>query len=410
MFVLGGGNFVGTIISAITLIIFSRLLGPEQFGLFSSAFALMQIVVRLIDSGTTVATERALARAHASNPKSVASLLTTSAYLKTALYLFWLIVALSFAEPIAKNYLGLADSSLIRTAIILSFGTVIFEFATITFQSTGKFALVSRITIAQALGKLLGGLILLSQSLLTATSALWLYGLMPALGTLVGWIHSPVKMSASLKKSWSSDLKTIGNVAKWTAIASIAATLADNLDTLMVQSMMTLHDTGVWSAAARIAAFANLIPWTIGAVLNIRVTQFHETKHIMAYLKKAKYIALGSAGLILLAVPLSSLGLYLTVGPAYLGGTQALMLLLVASALTAMVTPFASLYYLFDKPQYYAYAGLISTIMLIVGDYFLIPLYGIIGAGWARVIMRMAVLIFTFVYTKNVLRQLTEKS
>lgn len=405
IFVLGGGNVVGTLISAITLIIFSRLLGPTDFGLFSSAFALMQIMVRLVDSGTTTATERALARANSANLTSHKTIMTISAYLKLGLYLFWLFLGLLGAEYLAKNYLGLADSGLIKLALLLSLGTVVFEYATVIFQSAGQFGLVARITLAQALGKLFGGLFLLTQSALTSTSALWLYGLMPFFGAMAGWINTPHKLSLKLGKNWGKEAKSLLAVAKWTGVAAISASLADNLDTLMVQSLMTLHDTGVWAASARIATFASILPWTIGSVLNIRVTQFHEKRHLFAYLKKARWISLGSAALILLLLPFAGLIISLSVGPEYLEGTSALRLMLVATSLLAMTTPIASLYYLFDKPQYYAYSGLIATILLIVMDYLLIPLFGLHGAAYARIIVRAAVLGFTLTYTAKTLRE-----
>lgn len=410
IFVLGGGNIFGTIISAITLIIFSRQLGPSEFGLFSAVFALMQIVVKLVDSGTTTATERALARAHAHTPARVRSLLTVAAVLKLGLYLFWSTLGFFAASFLAHNYLKIPDTTLIRQAILLSLGTVIFEYSTIAFQSAGRFGLVARITLAQATGKLLGGLLLLFNSALNATTALWLYALMPALGSLAGWLQGRVIPVGLAPVAWKQHSRLILSVAKWTSIATIAATFADNLDTLIVQSLLNLHDTGIWSASARIAAFAQIIPWTIGSVLNIRVTRFHERRHLMAYLKKAKIIGLASALIIALALPFSGLALTLTVGPAYLSGTTALMLMLISTSLTALTTPYAALYYLFDKPQYYAYAGIISTVLLITLDYLLIPLYGLTGAGITRIITRFAVLLFTFLYTRAVVAKLPLKN
>lgn len=410
IFVLGSGNIVGTIISALTLILFSRSLGPTQFGLFSAAFALMQIMVKLVDVGISTASERTLARAHSLGVDKVKSLLTTAAYLKGSLYMLWMVVGWWVAAPLAQSYLNIADVSLIRLALVLSLGTVIFEYSTVAFQSSSQFGLVARITLAQATGKLVAGLILLSQSALSVTTALWIYGVMPALGSLAGWVSSQTSPALKLTSRWRFDARSILVVAKWTGIATIAATLADNLDTLIIQSMMTLHDTGVWAASARIATFANLIPWTIGTVLSIRVTQFQEKKHLYAYLKKAKMIGLLTALLIALTIPLSGLALYLTVGPEYLGGTTALMLMLMATAISGINTPFAALYYLFDKPQYYAYAGIISTVLLVGLDYLLIPSLGINGAGIARIISRVTVLAFTLLYTRYALTSLTHRS
>ena len=45
------GNFVGTFFSAISLILISRMLGPEKFGEFSVGFAIILILSRINDLG-----------------------------------------------------------------------------------------------------------------------------------------------------------------------------------------------------------------------------------------------------------------------------------------------------------------------------------------------------------------------
>jgi O-antigen/teichoic acid export membrane protein len=186
-------------------------------------------------------------------------------------------------------------------AFLLSLGTVFFEYSTALMQSTHRFALVARITIAQALGKLIFGLILIWQGVLHATSALLIYGLLPGIGALLGW-NRQILSSFRLPNTWKKDLRIILSVAKWTSIAAIAATLADNVDTLIVQSFMRSYDTGIWSGAARIATFASVIGWSIGSVLSVRVARYHDPKHLR-YLSKPETSLLV---LLFFCVPLQS--------------------------------------------------------------------------------------------------------
>jgi len=104
---------------------------------------------------------------------------------------------------------------------------------------------------------------------------------------------------------------------------------------------------------------------------------------------------------LLLTIPLSGLAIYLTVGPEYLAATASLQILIIAAGLAAATTPFAALFYLFDRPQYYAYAGILSTGILLLGDYFTIPVWGLTGAAITRIVVRVAVLIFTLIYTRK---------
>ena len=398
--ILGSGNVMGTIVSAIALILFSRFMGPTEFGLFSASFAAMQIIVRLSDMGTNMAAERAIARAHGTDDALADRLMRVAFWFKVASFGICIVVAWLLAPWISVSLLHIDNVGLIKLSFALALGTIFFEYSTIVFQSTHRFAMVARITIAQALGKLLFGLIMIWQGMLHATSGLLIYGILPGLGAFFGWRHNTLSTFA-LPKTWKKDLSIILSVAKWTAIAAIAATLADNIDTLLVQSFMHSYDTGIWSGAVRIATFASVLGWSVGAVLNVRVAKYHDAEHLNLYLKKAWKVALAIFVILLLSLPFAGLAIRLTIGTAYLSGTLPLQILIIAAGLAGASAPYVALFYLFDRPEYYAYAGVLQTLILIVGDVIFIPQYGLIGAAWVRVIVRISVLAFTLIYARR---------
>ena len=403
IFILGSGNMIGTVISAIALILFSRYLGPSEFGIFSAGLAAMQIVIRLTDLGINMATERTLARAYGRDLDLVDRLLRVGFWLKIICFTICVTLGWILAPWISHTLLHIEDVTIIRIAFVLSFGTVLFEYTTVMFQASQRFAIVARITIAQALGKLLLGVMLIWQGALNSITAMILYGLMPGVGALLGWIKSPFT-SYSLPKTWKKDLKVIMGVAKWTGIAAVSATMADNIDTLMVQSFMSSYDTGVWSGAVRIATFGSLLGWTVGSVLSNRVARYDEPKHLKEYLKKAWKISLLSFVVLCLAIPFAKLAIVLTVGSEYLGGVLPLQILLVATGIAGAVSPYSALFYLFDRPQYYAITGIFSMIILLIGDYIFIPIYGLNGAAYVRVGVKILTLLFTIIYVKQSLK------
>lgn len=397
MGVLSLGNIGGTLISALALIIFSRILGPAEFGIFSALFALMQIMVRLTDFGLTAALDRTVAGAYQSHPARARRAMLVALYLKAALATLVLGGALLVAPVIAER-LKLDNLLLIRLAIILSLATGLFEYVAVLFQSTHQFGSVAKLTIAQATGKLILGVVAIVTGSLTAGSALLIYGCMPGAAALMFLKKSPLPIEKKLPTSWQGTAQTLGKVAIWTGLAALAATVADNVDTLLVQSYLSAHDTGLWAAASRIASFAFLIPWSVGVVLNVRVARYRDPSHLRAYLHKAHLAAIGSFLLILVGIPLSGLGIWVTAGNAYLAATPALELMLLAAALAAATAPYASLFYVLDYPVYYALAGIIGSVALIGLDFVGIPWGGLIGAGLARVAARAAVLIFTLCF------------
>jgi O-antigen/teichoic acid export membrane protein len=97
---------------------------------------------------------------------------------------------------------------------------------------------------------------------------------------------------------------------------------------------------------------------------------------------------------------ISPLAIRFTVGPDFAPATSSLNLLLISTAILAATSPFVALFYLFDKPQYFAYSGIIGSALLIGGDFWAIPAYGLVGAGYVRILSRLAVLLFTVIYAR----------
>lgn len=393
------GNVTGMVISAVALILYSRYLGPTDFGIFSVAFAFMQIVIRLADFGTNMAAERSIARAYDNTPLRD-GLIRTTLYLKTLSFGFIFCLLWLLSPWITHTLLHIEDLALIRLAVFLSFGTIIFEYAVLVFQATQRFDLVARITVAQGVGKLLFSIILMWQGLLSSFWGLLIYGLLPGIGALLGFLQNPLP-SLSLPSTWRIHLRQILSVTKWTSVAAIALTIADNLDILMVQSLMSSYHAGIWSGAVRIATFANLVGWSIGAVLNVRVARYGAEHHLGAYLKKAWKLAVAVFYLVLLTIPLAKLAIITTIGSSYLDVMFPLQILLLSIAISAATVPYIALFYVFDSPQYYAISGLIQIVLLIAGDYYLIPLFGLSGSAWVRVGMRLVLLIFTLTYARR---------
>lgn len=397
------GNVTGMVISAIALILYSRYLGPTEFGIFSVAFAFMQIIIRLADFGTNMAGEREIARAY-DNLDRRSGLIQTTLWLKTISYTAIFLILWLLSPWITYSLLHIENLGLIRAAIVLASGTVIFEYATLVFQATHRFDLVARMIIAQGLGKLLFSLILIWQGALSSLLGLAIYGIMPGIGAIIGFVKNPLP-SLSLPADWKKHVAKILSVAKWTSVAAIALTVADNLDILMVQSLMSSYDAGIWSGAVRIATFANLIGWSVGSVLNIRVARYSDKKHLTAYLHKAWKMSLAVCILVLLTIPLAKFGIIYSIGSSYLSATIPLQILLVSIAISAATVPYMALFYVFDSPQYYALSGLIQIVLLIAGDFYLIPLLGLSGSAWVRVGVRLVLLAFTLYYAYRSYRQ-----
>lgn len=387
------GNVGSTGVAAIAMIIFSRQLGPEQFGIFSVLFSLMLILSRIGDMGINIAVSRAIAQNHDS-PKAIVNYSQNGSYLK-ALIMSVIIVLGIFAAPyVTSNLLNLNASyaPLVRLVIVLSTSVVIYEYINSLLQARQRFGLSVATNTIQSLLKLALALISLVVAVKLELITLS-YMLLPLIGASVGLF---VISGRELLPRYNPKItKSIVSVARWTSLSILAGALAENIDVLIVQNYLSTHETGLYAAATRIATVASLIGWSLGTVLNMRVAQYKDKRNLDQYLKKGAMLALAALILTLAIILVTTPLVNLTIGTSYLSVVPTLNILLISTAILTATTPFVALFYVFDYPRYFAISGALTALTLITADLILIPALGLVGAGWARVITRTVVIIYT---------------
>lgn len=397
-----GGNISATVIAAIAMILFSRLLGPEQFGVFSVLFSLLLILSKVGDAGINIAVQREVARRTGDDMHDIRMIQTGSA-LKGILSAGIAVIGLASGAWVGRSLLHIGpDSRFVPLVFLLTVSVILYEYVNTVLQAKQFFGLSVVSNYIQSLGKLAVAIAMYSAGV-SLPIVILAYLLLPALGAAVGFVKiPPAHFIPKLHKGY---VRKIIAVAKWTSIAILSATLADNVDVILVQNYLTSYDTGLWSAAVRIATLASLIGWSIGTVVNVRVASYGDKKNLHSYLRKALILALGTligvSGLVLFSGPLISI----TVGSAFLGAVPALNLLFISTAILTAATPYVALFYLFDKPAFFAWSGIISTVVLLAMDVVLIPQYGLMGAGYARIVTRLAGLLFTLWYARRAYRE-----
>lgn len=388
------GNVLGTFVAAVAMILFSRVLGPTQFGTFSVLFSTMLILSRLGDLGVNIAVSRYLAQKKLSAANSLAYVQTGS-YFKFAISLLFVLVGLVFGPWISLHWLklGAEYANLTRVVISLSGSIIFYEYVGSLLQAKQSFFVTVLTNLTQSTIKLLIAAFAFFVHQLSLFAITLSYLSAPILGGLVGLFVLPIKYFAPRYQRTSA--QAIALVARWTSISIVSSTVAENLDIIIVQNFLTPFDTGIYSAATRIATVASLVGWSLGSVLNMRVAGYHHKANLDKYLQKAKLLSVLALVATLLIILISTPLITLTLGAAYLPSIPILNILLISTALLTAATPFVALFYVFDNPRYFAVSGLITAIVLVGSDLLLIPHYGLSGAAWARVITRVIVLIYT---------------
>lgn len=389
-------NLFGTVIAAVAFIILSRLLDPQAFGLFSIGFALIVILSKIADAGINVALQKKIAPIYNQQPKHTQKFINQAVWLKGFLTIIVLITT-SLSAPVIAPLFNIPNIAVIYISILSTVFVVMYEFIVIVLQSFNIFTPSIIMNILQASVKFTGILLMFLLSFRSVMFALLIFSMAPLIAAIQGFLSLP-NIVKHIVKEGKKERQELLALAKYTCIVPISMAITDNLDTLLVQRFMTTYDTGIFSAANRVALLFSMVAYSLAMVLNPRVARYAQGNHLALFLQKSKKFSLIAMAGMTGILPFSELLLLFTAGHSYLGGTFSLQILLLAAAAQIITTPFTAIFYALDRPNYFAISSIAQIIILVIGDVVLTPAYGIAGASTAKFITRFSIFAFSFVY------------
>lgn len=386
------GNFFATGLAALALILISRLLGPTEFGVFSVGFAITVILTKVIDLGVNAAIIKYVGGSQQDSERS--AYLSEASKLKVTTTIVVTILGLMMAPWIADR-INFPHVDIIRISFALIAGTIFYEHLLALLQSLHQFGQAIFLNVLQAGTKLLGVIIFF---LLSIRSGSWLFALYiaaPFTSLLMAKTFIPQQITLNIFSSSPKAMKNILTMMKHTSIALIAAGIIENIDVLFIQRYLNTYETGLFGGVSRIAMLFAVIAYSIGNVLYPRVAKYKSQEHLQAFLKKAFMIVVASALGFLMTIPFAKWLIILTIGQAYVAATPVLLILLAASFLTIAVIPFIALFYSFNANWYFSLSGILQLVIVVLGNYLFVPIYGLEAAAWTRLASRVFLFAFT---------------
>lgn len=399
------GSLVASGLSALSLIIITRQLGPEKFGEFSVGFAILLILVKINDAGMTNVVQKFASRER--DHQQINKIFSLSTKIRLLVMLQIWIMGLIFSPQLAR-VLNFAKPDIIYLAFFLSIGISAFEHVLAMLQSLHRFAQSALINVIQAVLKFIGALAMLFlASRLSVPIFAW-YVFAPGLAVVVVLLANfvipnfskqifPKWVKLSFKQNLRPELKLIKKMAFHSAVAFITAGIIENIDILFVQGYLSTYEAGLLGGVGRVALLFAILAYALSSVLNPRVARYTDFANLSIYLKKASLLALGAIFAILLYLPFSKLILLLTIGEQYLPGLAVMNILVASSLLTLAVVPLMALFFSFEAPWYFSISGLLQLAIILGGNIWLVPIYGLEASAWTRLVSRAVLLLFTVV-------------
>lgn len=390
-------SIIASGLSALAIILISRLLGPVNFAYFSTAFSLSLILNRLQDSGLNIALQKLVGGTRKKKKINV----FLSLCLKYRLILVLLITAMGliFSAQISA-LLNIDNPVLIPLTFLVSISTTFFESDLATLQSLGKNKLAAFSYFLPSLFKLLFAVFCYWQQITDVNLIFSLYLLATLPSLILFRLFRPKWLYYQLKLNKPKAQKRVLAILRHSALSIIVAGLIENLDILFAKHYLTDFETGLLAGVGRIAMLLYVVGYAIANVLNPRVAAYKKAKDLQAFINKAWFLFILSVVAFFISLPVAPYLIRFTIGSDYLEALNVLQILLGAGFISIALMPFISPFYAFKNNRYFSLSAVLQLIIILLGNMVFVPQYGIIASAWIRLIARIALLLFTWLMLK----------
>ena len=168
---------------------------------------------------------------------------------------------------------------------------------------------------------------------------------------------------------------------------SVIFIVMGQIDSLMIGFFKVASDVGVYNSALPTVETMVIIPVSMMALFLPVISELHSRQKLKEigemYKQVVKWILIGCLPLLVAFTLLSAQILGILFGDIYVKGAVALSILSVGYFVSGVLYPSYDIINLHKKTRYHIYISVFAMSLNVILNYFLIPVYGIIGAAIA---------------------------
>lgn len=374
------GNVLSAFFSFLFTIFLVRRMSLHEFGYFSALLSLMLLMTELSDIGIGQSLSSFLPPLE-KNPNKLfiflkAAIISqfTIAFIITFLIIFGskFISNLLFHTPIFSNFVILTGISI--------FCSVIATFVIYVLSARKKFTKVSFLTTLGSLLRFVFIILIvffssvnLPNSIYAQTSSIVLYMIIALMVLDFPFTQFPIN---------KIDIKKLLYFAYLLGLARIFTGIAYRLDILMLVSLKGGTEAGIYSTAAKVTS---LYPMMVGSFLMVIAPRLSLITSKIDLKKYTFKIIIGTLGLIttiLIMLIIANPFMLLLFGQKTLPAVPIFRLLLISMVFfVASIPPVALAIFHFKKPYILTVNSIIQLVIVLIGNFLMIPVLGGIGAA-----------------------------
>lgn len=373
-------TLINGLLGIIFFIILARNLGPAGFGLVSVAITTFILIADITDLGVNTGIINFVSKYSKSNLQKSYRFMKLALKIKV---LTWVVVGFGggiLAPLIAENILLKKELTFsIQLSLVGVGGALLFSFATNSLLAFQRYWHWGAVTILSNSFRLLLIFILLGSVWFNENSALISYLSAPFLGFIIGLVFLPADFFKVVSENQVAG--EFFNYNKWIILVAILGAIILRLDTFLTARFLTITQVGIYSVASQLSMVVPQITFALASVVAPKLASFSKDEIAKKYLIRLQFLCLGLAAIGLLGIPLSFLVIPFY-GSFFEQAVAPFAILLLSQLLFLVSIPsHQAIFYYFSQPKVFVFFTLGQLLILTLTGFFLIPLYGVIGAA-----------------------------
>jgi len=366
------------------VLVVSRTLGPTQFGVFSTALAVLTLTAGLADLGLNTSLVRFASLYLETNPHRAALMFRVALEIRLLVSILILAAGSLLARPLAMLIFHRSEAvTYLALALAGAVVTLFVNYILYALQAYQLFIRLSAWMVAMNIVKLglVAGLLVIGY--LFPLAALAAYVAAPLTGALAGWWLLPRNFGRGQFGGERREcLGELLHFSKWVMVSYLATGIIGRINVLLLSAFRGNHEVGIYSAALQLAMVFPVLLGAIATVLLPKVSRMTDRQQLATLIKRSLMIT-GMAVLALMpAFFLSQPLIGLVFGQKYLASSGVFRILFLNFMISLLINPIGTVIYAIDRPQAAAAVNVLQAIISIAGNYLLIPSYGAYGAAY----------------------------
>ena len=375
------GRMVRVLTETLVSIFVARYLGPSQYGLMNFVVSFVAIYTIIANFGLDNIEIREIAKPE-SNPKSI---MGTSFRLR-------LIFAIIAETIIVISILGKGYDSETRCLILIYALTIVFtSFNVIRNYFT---AIVNNryIVITEIIRCVLGAGIKVLLLLLNAPLIYFIIALVVDFILVAGGYITAYHNKVGKIKEWFFDRDIAKQLIKEAfplLLSGAAVVIYQRIDQVIIKRLLSNEAVGYFSVAVKFTEFILFVPLVMAQTMTPILVKYYQTNKEVFLDKRQEFIDIIVWGSVVLSIIVSLLSYHLiryTFGTQYLAAVPVLGILAFKAVGMALSNSSGQLIIIEGKQKWAVIRNLIGCLICVIGNYCLIPHFGIIGSAWATLI------------------------